>query len=120
MAVRPLTERVEEVKQKREKAQKKVAQYDEQLKRMEKQAVEEERKVRTHKLIVCGAELASLFEKVLELDEVYQVVNFLREQRELGAFTLAKSEISETEKPREVIEKTESDEPKLYGGFFNF
>ena len=52
MAVRPLTERVEEVKQKRDKAQKRLAQYDEQIKRMEKQAIEEERKARTHKLIV--------------------------------------------------------------------
>lgn len=120
MPVRPLAERVEEVKQKREKAQKKVDQYDEQIKRMEKQAVEEERKARTHKLIICGAELASLFEKVLELDEVYQVVNFLREQRELGIFALGENETTEAEEPGNAFEKTESDEPKLYGGFFNF
>lgn len=120
MAVRPFTERVEEVKQKREKAQKKVDKYDEQIKRMEKQAVEEERKQRTHKLIVCGAELASLFEKVLELDEVYQVVNFLREQRDLGVFSLVKRETTKTENDGEELEKTRKDGTILYGGMFDF
>ena len=120
MAVRPLTERVEEVKQKRDKAQKKLAQYDEQIKRMEKQAIEEERKARTHKLIVCGAELASLFGKVLELDEVYKVVNYLRAQRDLGLFTLEEKETLNTEKPGDGNEKTENQETVLYGGFFNF
>ena len=119
MGARPITERVAEVKKKREKTKKKLEQYDEQIKRMEKQAIEEERKARTHKLIVCGAELASLFGKVLELDEVYKVINFLKEQRDLGLFTLEEKETLETEKPGADNEKTENQETVLYGGFFN-
>ena len=120
MGARPITERVAEVKEKREKAKKKVEQYDEQIKRLEKQDADEKRKRRTHALVVCGAELAALFGKVLDENEVLTVVNFLREQQNAGVFTLEKQKPKETEEPREPEEKTERNESNLFGGFFDF
>lgn len=120
MGVRPYEERVAEVKAKRDKAQKRVKQYDEQLKRMEEQDAEDKRKKRTHALVVCGAELAALFGKVLDKDEILTVVNFLREQQSAGIFTLEKQKPKVTEEPREPEEKTERNESNLFGGFFDF
>lgn len=120
MGARPYEERMADLQDKRDKAKKKAAQYDEQIKRLEKQAAEEQRKRRTHALIVCGAEIAALFEKVLDQDEIYAVVNFLREHRELGNFTLEKTETAAQETGREIPEETKDDFGDLYGGFFDF
>ncbi len=120
MGARPYEERVAEVKAKREKAKKRVKQYDEQLKRMEERDTEDKRKKRTHALVVCGAELAALFGKVLNEEEILTVVNFLREQQNAGIFTLEKQKPKEAEEPREPEEKTERNESTLFGGFFDF
>ena len=120
MGARPITERVAEVKAKREKTKKKLDQYDEQIKRLEKQDADEKRRQRTHALVVCGAELAALFGKVLDKDEILTVVNFLREQQSAGIFTLEKQKPKVTEEPREPEEKTERNESNLFGGFFDF
>ena len=120
MGARPYEERVAEVKAKRDKAKKKVEQYGEQLKRLEKQDADEKRRQRTHSLVVCGAELAALFGKVLDKEEVLTVVNFLREQQDAGIFTLEKQKPKETEKLLEPEEKTDSSKSNLYGGFFDF
>lgn len=120
MGARPITERVAEVKAKREKTKKKLDQYDEQIKRLEKQDADEKRRQRTHALVVCGAELAALFGKVLDKDEILTVVNFLREQQNAGGFTLEKQKPKVTEEPREPEEKTERNESNLFGGFFDF
>lgn len=120
MSARPITERVAEVKEKREKAKKKMEQYDEQIKRLEKQDAEEKRKRRTHALVVCGAELAALFGKVLDESEVLTVVNFLREQQNAGTFTLEKQKAEIAEEPRVPSENTESSEGEPFGGLFNF
>ena len=95
-------------------------QYDEQIKRLEKIAAEEARKKRTHALVVCGAEIAALFEKVLDQDEIYAVVNFLREQQELGNFSLVQREKTKMEIDGEDLEKTRKDGTVLYGGMFHF
>ena len=120
MGVRPWEERVAEVKAKREKAQKRIDQYDEQIKRMEKQASEEARKQRTHALIVCGAELASLFGKVLDTDEVYAVVNFLREQRDLGTFSLEQKEPQTEDATREQAREMNGTDEIFLNDFFSF
>ena len=120
MGARPITERVAEVKKKREKTKKKLEQYDEQIKRLEKLDAEEKRKQRTHALVVCGAELAALFGKVLDKNEVLVVVNFLREQQNAGNFTLEKQKSEETEEPRVPSENTQRNEGQPFGGFFNF
>ena len=120
MAVRSHGERVAELQEKREKTKKKLEQYDEKIKRLEKQAAEEERKKRTHALIVCGAELAALFEKVLDQDEIHAVVNFLRKQRDLGNFSLVKKETTEMEETGKDTESARNQETVLYGGMFDF
>ena len=120
MGARPYKERVEEVQRKRDKAAKRVAQYDEQLKDMEKKEKEERRKQRTHSLIVCGAEIAALFDKVLNQDEIYAVVNFLREQLNLGNFDLEKTDTVSMKMNQEVTEKREDEFGDPFGGFFDF
>lgn len=120
MGVRPWEERVAEVKAKREKAQKKIDQYDEQIKRMEKLASEEARKQRTHALIVCGAELAALFGKVLDTDEIYAVVNFLRVHRDLGTFALGQKETQNEEATREQTQETNGTDEIFLNDFFSF
>jgi Fe-S cluster assembly scaffold protein SufB len=120
VGARPLEDRVAEVKAKREKTRKKLDQYDEQIKRLEKKDAEEKRKQRTHSLIVCGAEIAALFEKVLDQDEIHSVVNFLREQRDLGNFTFEKTEVVAVETTQEISKKTNDDFGDLFRGFFDF
>ena len=120
MEKRSFAERIVELEQRKEKAQKMASQYDEQLKRLRKQEADEQRKQRTHKLIVCGAELAALFDRVLELDEVLTVVNFLREQQRLGIFSLG-NEALEEEQPRQESEKMmDLDDGSIFNGMFNF
>ena len=120
MGARPITERVAEVKEKREKTKKKLEQYDEQIKRLEKQDAEEKRKQRTHALVVCGAELAALFGKVLSKDEVLTVVNFLREQQEAGIFTLDKENAAAEDSGRVPEEKEEQKNDAWFNGMFDF
>ena len=120
MGARPYEERVAEIQRKRAKTAKRLAQYDEQLKDMEKKEKEEQRKRRTHSLIVCGAEIAALFDRVLDQDEIYTVVKFLREQHEIGNFTLEKTETVAVETEQEVPEKAKDDFGDLFGGFFDF
>lgn len=120
MGARPITERVAEVKKKREKTKKKLEQYDEQIKRLEKQDADEKRRQRTHALVVCGAELAALFGKVLDENEVLAVVNFLREQQNAGTFTLGTKEESTATKSQEQILETKRTDEDIFGEMFGF
>lgn len=101
MGARPINERVAEVKEKRERMKKRMEQYDEEIKRLEKQEAEETRKQRTHMLILCGAELSALFGKVLTKSDIHAVVNFLREQLQSGAFSLEQVQSSNLEDDQE-------------------
>ena len=65
-----LEERIAERTRIRDKALEKANQCSEQIKRLEKQKNEQERKRRTHLLIVCGSELAHLFGKVLSKERI--------------------------------------------------
>jgi hypothetical protein len=85
---------------------------------MEKQASDEARKKRTHALIVCGAELAALFGKVLDTDEVYAVVNFLREQRDLGTFALVPKETKEENGAQRTAQDKKEIDENFLNGFF--
>ena len=121
MGVRTTKERIAEVKAKRQRTMKRIGQYDEEIKQLEKKDAEEERKYRTHMLIVCGAELAALFQRsYLEKDEIHAVVNFLREQQNAGNFTLEKQKTEVTEEPRVPSENTQSNKEEPFGGLFNF
>ena len=120
MGVRPITERVAEVKEKRQRMKKRLAQYDEEIKRLEKQEAEEARKHRTHMLIVCGAEIAALYGKVLSEGEIHAVVNFLREQQNAGTFTLGTKEESTTTESQEQILETKRTDEDIFGEMFGF
>ena len=122
MGERNLEIRVQEKQEQLERTLKKADQYREQLKQLKARAKTEERKQRTHKLIVCGAEIAALFDgHVLELEEVYQVVNFLREQMKLGRFELVKKEkIVQEETKIEQEEKQEVEDVWGLDDMFNF
>ena len=118
MSVRPITERVAEAKEKRQRMKKRLEQYDEEIKRLQKQEAEEARKRRTHLLIVCGAELAALYGKVLCEDEIHTVINFLRAQKEDGLFTLGTSENTATEDYQEQTLETKETHDDIFGDFF--
>ena len=120
MGVRPITERVAEVKEKRQRMKKRLEQYDEEIKRLEKQEAEETRKHRTHMLIVCGAELAALYGKVLSEDEIHAVVNFLREQQNAGTFTLGETKEVAAAEPQEPTEEMNGSNEDIFGELFGF
>ena len=120
MSSRPLPERVAEIRKKREQVKKKLDQYDAQVKRLEKLAADEERKQRTHKLIVCGAEIAALFEHVLEKDEVLILVNYLREQKQLGYFSLGNPKAELFDDDQDTTTEEKSCNHALEQSMFNF
>ena len=115
-----LENRVQEKQEQLERALKKAEKYKEQLKTLKARAKTEERKVRTHKLIMAGVQLSALFEHTLELEEIYQVVNYLREQMKLGKFELVKKENIVQEEPK--IEQEEKTVEEVWGfdGMFDF
>lgn len=120
MGARSYDERLSELYAKKERSKKKVDQLNEQIKRLEKIAAEDARKQRTHALIVCGAELAALFEKVLDQEEIYTVVNFLRKQKELGFFTLEKNEEAAQKKTEASKQEENGIDEEIFGDFFDF
>lgn len=117
---RPLDIRVAEKEEQLKKALEKAEHYREQLKQLQTKQRKEEQKQRTHNLIVCGAELASLYGKVLDKEEVLAVVNFLRSQKEAGIFEISKSEESKGEDQRTENEKQEFEESVWGNEPFNF
>lgn len=48
---------------------------------------------------MAGAELAALYNGVLEIEEVHMLINYLRVQKEKGVFDLTKKE----EQPKEEV-----------------
>ena len=95
-----LEERIAERTRIRDKALEKANQCSEQIKRLEKQKNEQERKRRTHLLIVCGSELAHLFGKVLSKEETMQIVDFLCIFLAAGEFHLGDSGDTVLEEPK--------------------
>lgn len=118
--IRPIEARVLEKQEQLERTLKRLNQQREQLKQLQTRAKDEERKQRTHKLITAGAELAALFEHVLELEEVYQVVNYLREQMAQGRFELVKKEKSVQEAVEIQQEENQEDDSWGLDGMFEF
>ena len=120
MGTRPLADRIAEKRAQKERYDKKAEKCDEELKALLKKEAEETRKQRTHKLIVAGAELAALYGRTLEKDEVLRIVDFLRQQRNAGIFTLEKTEKTVTESIREPEAKTKTENRDLFEDLFNF
>ena len=120
MGTRPLADRIAEKRAQKERYDKKAEKCDEELKALLKKEAEETRKQRTHKLIVAGAELASLYGRTLEKDEILALVDFLRQQKNAGIFTLEKTETTVAEAVREPEAKTKTGNGDLFGDLFNF
>lgn len=118
--IKPISQRVADMKEKREKTKKRLEQYNEKIKRLEKQEAEEARKRRTHLLIVCGAEIAALYGNPLEEDKIHILVNFLREQQNAGIFTLRKAEEAAAEEHQEPIAETNGKDEDIFGELFGF
>ena len=118
---RTLEARVQEKEKQIKRALEKAEQYKNQLKQLQNRKADEERKQRTHKLIVAGAELAALYERVLEVDEVHELIHFLRQQKETGRFDVVKRENPIKEEKAEAQEETKEQENNFdFGGLFNF
>lgn len=81
-----LEERIADRQRLRDKALEKAQQCSEQIKRLEKQKHEKERKERTHALILCGAYIAQVFQRILTEEEMKRVSDFLKKKIETGEF----------------------------------
>ncbi len=118
MCAKPLKDRVAEKEAQLQKTMDKAERCKAQLKKLKDRQDNEERKERTHKLIVCGAELAALYGHVLSKDEMSSLVDFLRSQKDAGIFTFSESGEAISQEPKEQNEKNELD--SFFGDFFGF
>lgn len=115
MAEKSLSDRVAEKEAQLKKAMSKTERCKAELKRLKNRKESEERKERTHKLVVCGAEIASLYDgHVLELDEVHALVNFLREQKKRGIFTIPNL----PQQPERISEPKSEKQEEIWNEFF--
>jgi len=110
-------DKIVEQEQKLAAMMQKLQQQREVLKQLKTKEQNEERRYRTHMLVVAGAELASLYGySFLEEDEIHKVVNFLRDSMTSGVFVLEKQEEVKSEKAETVEEKAQEED--LDDGFF--
>lgn len=121
MSKRSIEDRVQEQEQRLELIMKKLQQEKERLKQLRAKSEDEARKHRNHMLIVCGAEIASLYDfSFLEEDEICKVVKFLKESRNKGVFAIEKHQ-DEIEEKGEVIEETQEEiDESVFGTDFLF
>ena len=118
---RTYDERLREKQEQLERTMKKLSQQREQLKQLKVKQQSEERKKRTHKLIVAGAELAAMYGHVLDKDEVYELIGFLKEQKAQGVFDLTvKEEQAKEDVVKEQEENTEHKDDFMFDDIFNF
>lgn len=116
MCARPLKDRVAEKEAQLQKTIDKAERCKAQLKRLKSRQENEERKARTHKLIVCGAELAALFGHVLSREEVSALVDFLRIQRDRGILTISDSGVAVSQEQRNRNKDDNLDD--MFNSFF--
>ena len=74
-----LDERVTDKKRQLDELLKKAKQYEEQLKRLENQKKEEDRKARAHRLIEVGASVESVIGQPIEKEKLPVLIAFLRD-----------------------------------------
>ena len=99
-----LSERVEEKERQLQKTIKKMEQLKEQVKQLKIRKAEDDRKTRTHNLIVCGAEIASLYGRVLNIDEVHMLLSHLRAEKENGVFDIVLDDVQNLSSEDEMQE----------------
>ncbi len=77
-----LDERVTDKKRQLDELLKKAKQYEEQLKRLENQKKEEDRKARAHRLIEVGASVESIVGQPIEKEKLPALISFLKDIEE--------------------------------------
>ncbi len=77
-----LDERVTDKKRQLDELMKKARQYEEQLKRLENQKKEEDRKARAHRLIEVGASVESIVGQPIEKEKLPALISFLKDIEE--------------------------------------
>ena len=79
-------ERIQEKDLRIEKLAQELKRYEAQKKHLEKRRKEEERKIRTHRLIEIGAAVESVLGRCIELEEIPKLIAFLNKQEANGKF----------------------------------
>ena len=93
MSERDFETRIAEAEAKLQKAIEKAEKEKARLKQLQTKKADAERKERTHLLIVCGAEIAALYGgQHLNIEEIHAVVDYLKQQKESGAFSIRSGE----------------------------
>ena len=77
-------ERIQEKDLRIEKLAQELKRYEAQKKHLEKRRKEEERKIRTHRLIEIGAAVESVLGRCIELEEIPKLIAFLNKQEANG------------------------------------
>ena len=79
-------ERIQEKALRIETLAQELTRYEAQKKQLEKRKKEEERKIRTHRLIEIGAAEESVLGRCIELEEIPKLIAFLNKQEANGKF----------------------------------
>ena len=94
-------ERILEKDSKIERLMQELKQQEAQRKQLLKRQKEEERKIRTHRLIEIGAAVESVLGRSIEIEEIPKLTGFLKKQESNGKFfskAMQKSPDTDTEK----------------------
>ena len=83
---RTLDERIQEKDSMMQQLLDRAKQYEAQIKQLEKRKKEEERKARTHRLIVIGGVVASVLDRDFVDGDDMRLMNFLKQQERNGSF----------------------------------
>lgn len=79
-------ERIQEKDSKIERLMQELKQQEAQKKQLVKRQKEEERKIRTHRLIEIGAAVESVLGRGIEIEEIPKLIAFLNKQESNGKF----------------------------------
>lgn len=85
-STRTYEERILEKDSKIEKLAQELKHLEAQRKQLQKRQKEEERKIRTHRLIEIGAAVESVLGRCIELEEIPKLIAFLNKQEMNGKF----------------------------------
>ena len=116
MAIRPIDERIEEKQVQLKKLMEKTKAYGEQIKKLQAQKSESDRKARTHRLIEIGATVESVLGRSIEKDELPRLMSWLTNQEKRGHYlsrALSENENNQIEQPTREQHETEKYEGSI-------
>ena len=85
-AKKSLQERMDDLEERQQRYLEKAKQYGAQMKKLEQQKKQEERKIRTRLLIRMGGVAESVLQRPIEEDDIERFLYFLRQQEQRGGF----------------------------------